>query len=347
MAHKKNLIENAFTHSFILELLLEYKYFSHKTRNWLHCSYEVACKKLIEKYGTSNREGIIYYIRENEQEIAEDVYRSLGRSFDTDIYKPGICPLFDGFILETLNSGRNATKKLRTALGIKRQPDLYTYFKERYDAYSVDEVISTIINRKSVKQSLSHLKTQINEENLILFLANADNLDTDCKSYYGVGISIINSFIESNYNKATNVHELCDFLGIKRTKKRESKIQASFTDAKLYDFLTSSSRLSVDCKDVLGISYNTLKYQCLSKYGTSDLKKVKYKVKAKLSNYGVDKSHIDDQSILDFLMRTKSWKKDCKEEFGISEKTLWTYCKRQYGTGSMKEVKRILRLELA
>jgi hypothetical protein len=303
----------------------------------------VACKKLIEKYGTSDRDGIIYYIRENEQEIAKEVYRSLGRSFDTDIYKSGICPLFDGFILETLTSGNDSTKKLKSALGIKRQPDLYTYFKERYGAYSVNEVIRTINNRKSVKQSLSHLKTQINEENLTLFLANANNLGADCKAYYGVGISVLNSFIAANYKDATNVSELCDVLGIIRTKKTE----ASFTDAQLYDFLTSSSRLSVDCKDVLGISYNTLKYKCLSKYGTLDLKRVKYKLKSKLSQYGVDKSHIDDQSIFDFLMTTKSWKKDCKKEFGITERTLWEWCKRQYGTGSMKEVKKILKLKLA
>ena len=347
MAHKKNLIENAFTHSFILELLLEYKYFSHKTRNWLHCSYEVACKKLIEKYGTSDRKGIIDYIRNNEEETARDVYSSLGRSFNSDIYTSGICPLFDGFILETLSSGKDSTKKLKKALGIKRQPDLYTYFKERYDAYNVNEVIGTINDRKFVKHSLSYLKTQINEDNLILFLENANNLDSDCKLYYGFGISIINAFIESNYKRATNVKELCDELGIKRTKNRESKIEVSFTDAQLYDLLTSSTRISVDCKDALGVTYSTLKYQCLSKYGTSDINKVKSKIKSKLSKYGVDKSHIDDQSIFDFLMATKSWKKECKAEFGITEKTLWTYCKRQYGTGSMKDVKRILKLKLA
>jgi hypothetical protein len=211
MAHKKNLIENAFTHSFILELLLEYKYFSHKTRNWLHCSYEVACKKLIEKYGTSNREGIIYYIRENEQEIAEDVYRSLGRSFDTDIYKSGICPLFDGFILETLNSGRNATKKLRTALGIKRQPDLYTYFKERYDAYSVDEVISTIIDIKSNTSPKKCVKSSITDESIMVFLKNTDNWVDSCKDWWGFGRVAFSNLCMKRYG-TKSMKDVCSIL---------------------------------------------------------------------------------------------------------------------------------------
>ena len=187
MAHKKNLIENAFTHSFILEFLLEYKYFSHKTRNWLHCSYEVACKKLIEKYGTSDRKEIIDYIRENEQEIAKDVYSSLGRSYNFKIYSEGIGSLPDSFILETLTSSNESTKKLKTALGIKRQPDLYTYFKERYNAYSVNEVISTIIERKSITSLKKCVKSSITDESIMVFLKNTDNWAYSCKDWWGFG----------------------------------------------------------------------------------------------------------------------------------------------------------------
>ena len=187
MAHKKNLIENAFTHSFILELLLEYKYFSHKTRNWLHCSYEVTCKKLIEKYGTSDRKGIIDYIREHEQDIAEDVYSSLGRSYNFKIYSEGIGSLSDLFILETLTSGNDSTMKLKSALGIKRQPDLYTYFKERYDAYSVEEVIDAIYNRSSYTEAKKCTKTSITDESIMVFLKNTDNWAYSCKDWWGFG----------------------------------------------------------------------------------------------------------------------------------------------------------------
>ena len=211
MAHKKNLIENAFTHSFILELLLEYKYFSHKTRNWLHCSYEVACKKLIEKYGTSNRKEIIDYIREHEEGIAKDVYESLGRSYNLKIYSEGIGDLSDVFILEALTSGNDSTKKLKTALGIKRQPDLYTYFKERYDAYSVDEVISIIIDRKSNTSPKKCVKSSITDESIMVFLKNTDNWVDSCKDWWGFGRVAFSNLCMKRYG-TKSMKDVCSIL---------------------------------------------------------------------------------------------------------------------------------------